>query len=264
MQAFIEANWLSILSILIGVVVSYFFYRLQKKDSVSASVERKKHATNELLDVIESYIINKQRLSEHVIDNLIRASERNHSVSLLPACTPVSMLQDVALRLQRSRHLDIPQKTEYSETIEALIHQVRLPHENKITQAASSVTSMQLDELSAAVPPEQREAFKKKLATYLAAMESQKDKSSRKKDNAEYLAVSTALFGVAAAMATSLLGSKLFEHASTPVLALSEKLFPVLGAMLALVVAMQAAITVIRIKKRSNPTKASLESESNV
>lgn len=263
MQAFIETNWLSILSILIGMVVSYFFYRLQKKDSISASVERKKHATNELLDVIESYIINKQRLSEHVIDNLIHASERNHSVSLLPACTPVSLLQDVALRLQRSRHLDIPQKTEYSETIEVLIHQARLPQDNMANPAESSITSMQLEELSASVPAEHREVFKKKLVAYLSEMESQKDKSSRKKDNADYIAVSTALIGVAAAMATSLLGSKLFEHASTPVIALSEKLFPVLGAMLALIVAMQAAVTIFRIKKRSTPTKALSEPESN-
>ena len=67
MQQFFENNWLSILSILIGIVVAYVFYRLQKKDGASASAERKKHATLELLDVVESYIINKQHLSEGVI-----------------------------------------------------------------------------------------------------------------------------------------------------------------------------------------------------
>ena len=118
MQLFLETNWLSIVSIVIGIVVAYFFYRLQKKDAASASLERKKHATAELLDVVESYIINKQRLSEQVIENLIHASERDHSVALRPVCTGVSLLQDVALRLQRSRHLDIPQKSEYSEKIE--------------------------------------------------------------------------------------------------------------------------------------------------
>lgn len=103
MQQFLENNWLSILSIVIGIVVAYIFYRLQKNDTASASAERKKHATAELLDVVESYIINKQRLSELVIENLIHASERDHSVALRPACTAVSLLQDVALRLQRSR-----------------------------------------------------------------------------------------------------------------------------------------------------------------
>ena len=115
MQTFLENNWLSIVSILIGILVAYVFYRLQKKDSASASAERKKRATAELLDVVESYIINKQRISEHVINNLIHASERDHQVALRPDCTSVSLLQDVALRLQRSRHLDIPQKSEYSD-----------------------------------------------------------------------------------------------------------------------------------------------------
>lgn len=76
---------------------------------------RKKHARTELLYVIETYIINKQHLTESVIDNLTHASERDYSVVLQPGCTAVSLLPDVGLRLQVSRHLDIPQKSEYSE-----------------------------------------------------------------------------------------------------------------------------------------------------
>ncbi|WP_124136016.1 hypothetical protein [Pseudomonas aeruginosa] len=100
MSDFFTANWLSIASILIGVLVAYVFYRLQRKDSASAASERTKHATADLLDVVESYVINKQELSRKLIDNLIEASERLHAVSLTPTCTPITLLQDVALRLQ--------------------------------------------------------------------------------------------------------------------------------------------------------------------
>ena len=126
MYQFIESNWLSILSIIIGILVSFFFYWLQRKQGASATAQRKKRATAELLDVVESYIINKQRLSEQIIDNLIYASERDHVVDLRPSCTSVTLLQDVALRLQRSRHLDIPQKSDYSEAIELLIREIQL------------------------------------------------------------------------------------------------------------------------------------------
>jgi len=125
MGSFIENNWLTLLSIVIGLLVSFLFFRLQRKDVVSAREERLKHAHEELIDVIETYIINKQQLSEQAIENLVSASERSYKVRLRPDCDPPSLLQDVALRLQRSRHLDIAQKTEYAEKIEGLIRQIR-------------------------------------------------------------------------------------------------------------------------------------------
>lgn len=125
MQSFIENNWLTLLSIAIGLLVSYSFYRLQRKDVVSAREERLKHAHEELIDVIETYIINKQHLSDEAIENLVAASERSYKVRLRPDCSPETLLQDVALRLQRSRHLDIAQKTEYAEKIEGVIRGIR-------------------------------------------------------------------------------------------------------------------------------------------
>lgn len=99
MIVFLENNWLSIVSILIGIIVSYVFYKFQKNDSISASVERKRHATDELIDLVESYIINKQQFSEDIIENLIAATERSYSVNLRANCSAISILQDVAFRL---------------------------------------------------------------------------------------------------------------------------------------------------------------------
>ena len=125
MGTIIASYWmeilLSIVSIVVGFIVGYVFYRLQKRDVASARAERVKRAREELLDVLEGYIINKQRVSEESIRNLLAASEREYQVELRDICNPTILLQDVALRLQKSRHLDIAQKREYADQIEQMI-----------------------------------------------------------------------------------------------------------------------------------------------
>lgn len=252
MQQFLENNWLSILSIVIGIIVAFTFYRLQKKDSASASAERKKHATNELLEVVESYIINKQKLSEQVIDNLIHASERDHIVVLRPTCSAISLLQDVALRLQRSRHLDIPQKSEYSETIELLIHELR---ERRVAVHAEDLhadIAQKITELEALLPQNKQIEAKKIISEIGLLSQRQRIDSLRTEESKKWLmGVTTSLFGVSAALATSLIGSKAFDGISIsklePILA---KVFPILGVILGAAVAVQALTTFIRIKRR--------------
>jgi uncharacterized membrane-anchored protein YhcB (DUF1043 family) len=253
MQQFLESNWLSILSIVIGVVVAYVFYRLQKKDAESASAVRLKHATVELLDVVESYIINKQRLSEQVIENLIHASERDHKVALRPAYTSISLLQDVALRLQRSRHLDIPQKSEYSEKIEQLIVEIREHRAPVRLEDLSGEISAKLAELEALLPQDRRGEVQEIFRSIARMAQKQRDLSLRTQEARERLvAITTALSGVAAAVATSLIGSKLFDSISgSSVTSAFNKVFPILGVLLAAVIALQAVTTVLRIKRRN-------------
>lgn len=257
MQQFLASNWLSILSIFIGIVVAYIFYRLQKKDSASASMERKKHARAELLDVIESYIINKQYLSESVIDNLTHASERDRLVVLRPGCTAVSLLQDVGLRLQRSRHLDIPQKSEYSEKIEKLISEIRQNRNLIRTTELQDELSTKLLELQQLIPAENREEAQQVLSAVASLVQQQKELAIRMEERKERMMVSTtALFGVTAAAATALIGTRVFENvAGSPVTLIASKMFPILGTTLAVVVAMQALVTTIRIKRRSHNKK---------
>lgn len=253
MQQFFENNWLSIVSILIGILVSYIFYRLQKKDAASAVAERKKHATRELLDVVESYIINKQQLSERVIENLIHASERDHQVVLRPPCTAISLLQDVALRLQRSRHLDIPQKSEYSEKIEQLIRDAqghRIPiHAEKINDELSS----KLQVLQKLVPEERKAEFQDTLTELESLIQRQADASLlMEKTKQRMVAVTTSLLGVTAAVATALIGSQMFSSfGDSEVSSAFSKLFPVMGAGLAVIVATEALTTILRIKRRN-------------
>lgn len=127
-MTFITNYWveivLSVISIIVGAIVGYVFYRLQKRDVTSAQSERIKRAHEELLDVIESYIINKQNISENTIYNLLDASERQYQVDLRAVSTPITLLQDVALRLQKSRHLDVTQKSGYSTEIEKIISSI--------------------------------------------------------------------------------------------------------------------------------------------
>lgn len=130
---------LSAISIVVGFLVGYAFYRLQKRDVVSARAERLKRAKEELLDIIESHIINKQQFAEELIHNLIVASEREHQVGLKDFCTPTTLLQDVALRLQKSRHLDIARKREYSDQIEQTITTIREHHKEVSEEAKESL-----------------------------------------------------------------------------------------------------------------------------
>ena len=121
MLEFLKSDWFAVLSLFVGLFASWVFFRLSKGDVTSAKYERGKHAREELQDAIESYIINKQDVSEATIRNHIDAMQRKYDVKLDPFYTPKTVLQDVALRLQNSSHLDKDQKTEYASQIEAII-----------------------------------------------------------------------------------------------------------------------------------------------
>lgn len=214
---FFTDNWISIASVIIGFLVSYVFYRLQQRDSVSAASERTKHATVELLDVVESYIINKQVLSRFLIDNLIQASERLHSVLLRPSCTPITLLQDVALRLQRSRHLNIPQKTEYSVKIDDLIIEVKEELEPLTWERMKADSASCIANVLQFVPDEHKEQAEKDLHFLgmigeIAKNEGLLNSMKETNDRSSWISVATA--GIAAALAVSTIGSRIFFDAS--------------------------------------------------
>lgn len=241
MQQFLESNWLSILSIFVGIIVAFVFYRLQRKDSISASTERKKHANVEILDVIESYLINKQELSESIIENLIEASERAHLVTMRPDCTPISLLQDAALRLQRSRHLDILQKSEYSDKIHSLITAGLARREPLNWNELNTQFISTSEEIEALVPDPYRTDVREKL-NYLAAIFSRHKKvlSPDVGITGSALPILSAItVGVAASFAASNLGKALgkasFESNSQEMVMVGigcAGLFGVLGVLL--------------------------------
>lgn len=210
---FLTNNWISIASIFIGFGGSYLFYRLQQKNSDSASSERTKHATVELLDVVESYIINKQDLSRSLIDNLIQASERFHTVLLRPSCTPVTLLQDVALRLQRSRHLNIPQKTEYSAKIDILIAEVKHELEPLTWEKMKADSAQIITGILDVVPEEHKEQVEKSLHVLGMIGEIAKNEGllvSMVDSEGRSSWVSVAAVGIATSLAVSVVSSRLF------------------------------------------------------
>lgn len=211
-QDFLGSNWLSIFSILFGVIVAYVFYRLQKKDAASASAERKKHANAELIDVIESYIINKQEISRSVINNLTFASERYHLVSLRPDCTAITLLQDVALRLQRSRHLDIPQKTEYSVKIDSLIRDVEAEMSPLTWESMAADAQAVINEVVALVPEGNRKDVEEKLgnlASISVLVKKHGELLKLASSNSKLSSLTAGLAGVTAALSASIIGAKL-------------------------------------------------------
>lgn len=64
-------------------------------------------------------------VSSDRIDDLIDAAEREHQVSLSETVTPVTLLQDVDLRIKNSRYLDPEQKIQYSAAITEIISEVQ-------------------------------------------------------------------------------------------------------------------------------------------
>lgn len=255
MLDFLVNNWLSIVSILIGLIVAYVSYRVQKKDAVSASVERKKHAHSELLDVIESYLINKQQLSESVIENLIYAAERAHFVALRPECTTISLLQDVALRLQRSRHLDIPQKSEYSVAIDSLIRDVKASSQPLTWEKMKEESSEIITEVVRLVPEDRRVDIEEKLLTLGAIGTIARsfgevtmivDRSSR------LTWFTAAISGVAATLAASTVGTKLLMGAGEQSNFFANRLIVVSLSGMLLIVFVGAFFAWRNIEKQSN------------
>lgn len=117
----IDGNLLTIVLFVLGVSVAFLIYWQQKKEAGSIKDERRRTVIRGLIEIIENDVINKQKVSELVISNLIVASERSHLVVLYPACNPMSLLQDVLLRIQSSKHLDSEEKSGYIKNISELI-----------------------------------------------------------------------------------------------------------------------------------------------
>lgn len=255
MQEFLSSNWLSMVSIVIGVIVAYVFYRLQKKDTASASAERKKHANSELLDVIESYIINKQALSKSVIENLIHASERSHLVALRPGCTAITLLQDVALRLQRSRHLDIPQKSEYSIKIDELITHVSAELEPLTWEDMRSDCNAIIAEVIELIPAEKREDVEDKLNTLgMIGVIAQNYGELNKVDTANTALswMTATAAGVAATFAVSSVGKKLLLGADDPAGFVTTKLISTLALFTLAALAFAVLVYVLRSVKKNS------------
>jgi hypothetical protein len=208
----INIHWfeilLSIASIIVGIIVAVIFYKLQKKDITSAEIERIKRAREELLDVIESSVINKQNPTNDSIENLLDAVEREHKVSLSNVLNSIILLQDVSLRLQKSRHLDVDQKKVYIEEIEGLIKSLKLEK----TGHASGLLSL-LKNLEESIDNNQLDLAKKNLQNLKAAFyKYQLPSTGAEKLSDELLKRISFIIGILSSMITLLFG--FFKYSS--------------------------------------------------
>lgn len=134
-----------IVSFIVGIIVSFTFYRLQKKDAKSAEKERNYRAKDEVISLIERYFINDQPLTESSILNHIQACERTHQANISEFCTPYSILQDVVFRIQKSPHLNNEKRTEQVKIIENMIESI--DESNSDDKSDINLTIHQLSDL---------------------------------------------------------------------------------------------------------------------
>lgn len=120
------SNWLSIVVTivltLVGVVGTQRYIR---KEVTSARKERHTQAKENLLNILETQIVNNKQISSRTVNNLIDAMDRKYSVKLSDNVTEITILQDLQLRISESRHLDASQKQEYTELIEDEVRSIK-------------------------------------------------------------------------------------------------------------------------------------------
>ncbi len=153
---------LSIISIIIGIIAAFVFYRLQKRDSNSARKERTRRANDELVETIESIFINKQEITPDAIDHLFDACSRKYNVPLNEYCKPKDLLQDVMLRIQRSPHLDIKQKNDYITQIESFLNN-QISRESETKNGDLSCFIESLDTIIESYDDKEKETIKEDL-----------------------------------------------------------------------------------------------------
>jgi len=120
---FIKAYWQNIM---VSIIVGFIFFVLSsmvfKIRERSVAFERYKKAKGTILDILESSLINKQEPTQYRIKHIIQAAQREENVELRDS--PLTLLEDLELRFEKSRHLDTNQQTYFINQIEELISQI--------------------------------------------------------------------------------------------------------------------------------------------
>ena len=152
---FTRTEWLTILGVCLTLALTIAIYMLQERRAISARDEREKRAHGDLLDIIENHIINKQEISEEYIYDLFGSLDREYGTTLRNTYTPIMLLQDMALRIEKSKHLDIQQKEAYIDQLEEKIVLIKESHK-KIPEIARQSLAL-ADTLEDAMKSDEKE-----------------------------------------------------------------------------------------------------------
>lgn len=138
---YISKNWLGIL---ITIIIGLFFFVITpwglKKYLKTAEVERRNRAKENILDLLESSLIYKQDLDSKKIYHLLSAIGREFELKIFSYFTAKSLLEDLELRFEKSKHLDPSQKQDYTRKIETLIND--LEQEKEDSEISASYTHL--------------------------------------------------------------------------------------------------------------------------
>lgn len=125
----------TLFSAIVSLIIGFIYHWIQRKTANTAEKERRKQAHSEMLDIVEDYIVNKIDISVEFITALVSAIEREYGIVWADEAITTTLLQDVALRLQKSKHLDVHQKNEYMAYCHLQISTLRI--ENEKTSSTS-------------------------------------------------------------------------------------------------------------------------------
>lgn len=147
-----------LVNILIALGVGLFFFVLTpwglKKYLKTAEVERRNRAKENILDLLESSLIFKQDVNPKKIFHLVSAIGREYTIDIFSYMTTKSLLEELELRFEKSKHLDPNQKQEYTRKIEALICdlekedeklQIHIPYDDLFAELTKNVNNAEKD-----------------------------------------------------------------------------------------------------------------------
>lgn len=92
-------------------------------------LERTRKAKEVLLDLFEGMLVGEETIDEQKLSILFRATEREIDVNLGQRYDIESLLEDVVLRFEKSKHLDAGQKDKYANEVRRLSQEIKVKTE---------------------------------------------------------------------------------------------------------------------------------------
>lgn len=127
-------------NIITSVIVGFLFFVLGPLglwfSGKKIRKERNKKARESLMDILEGMIVSQTKIDKFRLDTIRDAVEREVVADLAGEYSHESLLSDVALRFEKSKHLSADQKNSYYESIlkirESLKEKDKVPDKDRI------------------------------------------------------------------------------------------------------------------------------------
>jgi len=155
-------------NILITLGISFVFFILGPMGLWFSGKKIKKERTGKaidlMIDLVEGMIVNQEDITNIKLKKLFGAIEREVNVSIDSAYDLDRLLEDVALRFQRSKHLDAKQKDEYAKRLSELSNSLEKLNEKNRSSAIPRKYSEILNSLDVSIESKNSELIKKSLS----------------------------------------------------------------------------------------------------